>query len=154
MGTATRRIAAAFALAAAATAVTHGTSAAEPEGTEGTEAPAVTEAPAAGNVRYVLATGAPYQFQVTYLVNEPASKADYNANADAYLQRETIFVTPEAPWVFETDLADPQWAFLQVSSTTRGGMGAPNAHCEVLVDNNVAVTGDHPYSPICMLSQW
>ncbi|MCV7318425.1 hypothetical protein [Mycolicibacterium confluentis] len=145
MGTATRRIAAAFALAAAATAVTHGTSAAEPEGTENA---------GAGNVRYVLATGAPYQFQITYLVNQPASKAEYNANADAYLKRETIMVTPEAPWVFDTTLADPQWAFLQVSSTTRGGVGAPNAHCEVLVDGAVAVTGDNPYSPICMLSQW
>lgn len=123
--------------------------AAEPATEPGTE-----PAAANGNVRYTLATAAPYQFTITYLTTQPASKDAYNADADAYLKRDTVTVTPEAPWVFETDLADPQWAFLQASSTARGGMAAPNAHCDVAVDGVVAVQSDHPYSPVCLLSQW
>ncbi len=125
--------------ASAAFAITHGTAAAEPAGQ---------------SVQYTLSTAGPYEFQVTYLVNQPASMQAFNADSNAYLKRETITVAPGAPWVFNTTLADPQWAFLQVSSTARGGMAPPNAHCEVAVDGQVAVAQDHPYSPMCLLSQW
>ena len=68
-------------------------------------------------VRYTLTSGAPYQFQVFYLTAQPASKDAYNADAYAYAKRETITVGPDAPWVVETTLADPQWAILR--SATR-----------------------------------
>ncbi len=63
-------------------------------------------------------------------------------------------MSPDAPWVFPVTLADPQWAFLQVGSTTHGGQGAPNAHCDVSIDGQVAVAQDAPYSPQCYLSKW
>ncbi|MGN7778968.1 hypothetical protein ACTJJE_05535 [Mycolicibacterium sp. 22603] len=105
-------------------------------------------------VRYTLTSGAPYQFQVFYLTAQPPSMAAYNADAYAYAKRETITVGPGAPWVFETTLADPQWAILQVSSTTKGSVGAPNAHCDILAGDQVIAAADNPYSPICQGSQW
>ena len=143
MGKATRRTAAYLSavvmLAAGSGAVTEATANADPD---------------ARQIRYTLTTGAPYEFQLTYLTAQPPNKAAYNANANAYLKRETVTVAPDAPWVFPTVLADPQWAFLQVSSTTRGGMAAPNARCEVAVDGQVVIQNEHPYSPRCLGSQW
>jgi hypothetical protein len=63
-------------------------------------------------------------------------------------------VGPDAPWVFETTLADPQWAIFTVSSTTHGGQAAPNPHCEIAVDGQVVVQQDGPYNLQCKLSQW
>ncbi len=111
--------------------------------------------PAAGHqVRYTLTSAAPYDFQVLYLTAQPADKAAYNADAYTYVKRETINVAPDRPWVFETTLADPQWAILQVSSTTKGGVGAPNPHCDVAVDGQVTVAQDAPYSVVCQGTQW
>ena len=136
----TARVGAALVLAAAGVAATHGTSSAEPAPDH--------------QVTYTLATGGTYSFTVTYLTAQPPSKDAFNTNSDAFMKRETITVAPDAPWTFQTTLADPQWAFLQVSSTTRGGMAAPNAHCEVAVDGQVAIAQDAPYSPQCYLGQW
>jgi len=105
-------------------------------------------------VRYTLTSGAPYQFQVFYLTAQPPSKDAYNADAYAYAKRETINVGPGAPWVFETTLADPQWAILQVSSTTKGSVGPPNAHCEVAAGDQIIAAQDNPYSVTCQGTQW
>lgn len=112
--------------------------------------------PAAGQhqVTYTLSAAGPADFTVTYLTAQPASKAAYNADSYSFMKRETVNVGPGAPWTFTTTLADPQWAFLQVSSTTRGGQAAPNARCEVTVDGQVASAADAPYSPQCFLSRW
>ena len=105
-------------------------------------------------VRYTLTSGAPYQFQVFYLTAQPPSMDAYNADAYAFAKRETITVGPEAPWVFETTLADPQWAILQVSSTTKGGVGAPNAHCDIAAGDQIIAAQDNPYSVTCQGTQW
>lgn len=105
-------------------------------------------------MRYTLTTGAPYQFQLFYLTAQPPSLDAFNADAYAYAKRETVNVAPGAPWVFETTLADPQWAILQVSSTTKGGVGAPNAHCEIVAGDQVIAAQDNPYSPWCQGTQW
>jgi hypothetical protein len=105
-------------------------------------------------VTYTLATGGTYDFTITYLTAQPPSKDAFNADSNPFMKLETITVSPDAPWVFQTTLADPQWAFLQVASTTHGGQGAPNAHCEVSIDGQVATSQDAPYSPQCYLSKW
>ncbi|MGK2902071.1 MAG: hypothetical protein ACSLE7_04215 [Mycobacterium sp.] len=110
--------------------------------------------PAGQLVRYTLTSAAPYQFQVLYLTAQPASKDAYNDDAYAYVKRETINVGPGAPWVVETTLADPQWAIFQVSSTTKGSVGAPNARCEIAADGVVIAAQDNPYSPLCQGAQW
>ena len=84
----------------------------------GLMAPVASAAPAGHEVRYTLSVGGPATFDLLYLVNQPANKAAYNADAYAYLKRETVTVGPDAPWVFTTTLADPQWAIFTVSSTT------------------------------------
>ncbi len=136
----TARVGAALVLAVAGVAATHAVSSADP---------------APGHqVTYTLATGGTYDFTITYLTAQPPSKAAFNANSDGFMKRETVTVSPDAPWVFQTTLEDPQWAFLQVASTTHGGQAAPNAHCEVTIDGQVAVAQDAPYSPQCYLAQW
>ena len=139
MRTTTARAAAALALAAAGIAAGHAVSSADP---------------AQHQVTYTLTAAGPSDFTVTYLTAQPASKAAYNADSYAYMKREMINVGPGAPWTFTTTMADPQWAFLQVSSTTRGGQAAPEAHCEVAVDGQVVNSADAPYSPQCFLSRW
>lgn len=111
-------------------------------------------APAAPNVRYTVTSAAPYDFELFYLTSQPASMDAYNSDAYAYSTRQKVTVAPDAPFVFETTLADPQWAIMTVSSTARGGMAAPNAHCEIAVDGQIATAADHPYSPWCQLGQW
>ncbi len=136
----TARVGAALVLAAAGVAATSVVASADP---------------APGHqVTYTLATGGTYDFTITYLTAQPPSKDAFNADSNPFMKRETITVSPDAPWVFQTTLADPQWAFLQVASTTHGGQGAPNAHCEVSIDGQVAVAQDAPYSPQCYLSKW
>lgn len=137
----TAKAAAALMLAAAGVAAAQGVAGADP-------------ASGQHQVTYTLSAAGPYEFTVTYLSAQPASKAAYNADSYSYMKRETVSVGPETPWTFSTTMADPQWAFLQVSSTTRGGMAAPNAHCEVKVDDQIAVAQDAPYSPQCFLSRW
>lgn len=142
MRTATSKIGAAFgvaALVAAAGLISPATSNAEPAGHQ---------------VRYTLTSGADADFDLFYLVNQPADKAAYNADSYAYLKKEEITLAAGVPWVFETTLADPQWAILTVSSTTHGGRAAPNPHCDIAVDGQVAVQQDAPYNLQCQLGQW
>ncbi|MEV0669969.1 hypothetical protein [Mycobacterium sp. NPDC050441] len=140
MRKATTTVGAALVLAAAGMAVSNATAYAEPG--QGHQ------------VKYTLTSGAPYEFDLYYLTTQPASKDAYNADAYKYLQKATVNVGPDAPWVFETTLADPQWAIFTVASTTHGGQAQPNAHCEIAVDGQIAVQNDHPYSPRCQLGQW
>ena len=110
--------------------------------------------PAGHKVRYTLSVGGPASFDLLYLVNQPANKAAYNANAYSYLKRETVSVGPDAPWDFETTLADPQWAIFTVSSTTHGGQAAPDATCDIAVDGQSAAHQNAPYNVQCQLGQW
>jgi hypothetical protein len=144
MRTAKSKIGSAIAVAAlvasAGVAVSQGTSAADP---------------AAGHpVRYTLTTAAGADFDLYYLTTQPASKAAYNADSYSYLKKETVTLAPGVPWTFDTTLADPQWAILTVSSTTHGGREAPNPHCEITVDGQIAVQQDAPYNLQCQLGQW
>jgi hypothetical protein len=117
--------------------------------------PATANADPSGHqVQYTVTTDAPYDFTVTYLVNQPASKAAFNADSNSYLKRDTVHIGPDAPWVVPTTLADPQWAFLQVASTQHGGQGAPGAHCLISVDGQVVSQRDDPYNPQCLMGQW
>ncbi|MGK2879883.1 MAG: hypothetical protein ACSLE6_03505 [Mycobacterium sp.] len=141
MRKATSTVGAAIMLAAASMAGSQATANAEPD-------------PAAPNVRYSITVGAPYDFNLYYLTNEPPSMDAYNADPYAFMKNENVFLTPDAPWVFETSLADPQWGFLSVSSTTRGSVGPPTARCEIAVDNEVVVQHEDLYSPRCQLGQW
>jgi hypothetical protein len=139
MRTATTRVWAALAVAAAAIAVGHPTANAEP---------------AAHQVRYTLTAAGGADFDLFYLTTQPPNKAAYNANPYAFVKKEPVTLAPGVPWVFETTLADPQWAIFTVSSTTHGGQAAPNPHCDIAVDGQVVVQQDGPYNLQCQLSQW
>lgn len=126
-------------VAAAGMALGHGTSSADPAGHQ---------------VRYTLTTAGPTEFDLFYLTAQPPDKAAYNADAYKYVKREKVNVDPGTPWVFETTLQDPQWAIFTVSSTTHGGQGAPNPHCEIAVDGQVTVQQDGEYNLQCQGTRW
>jgi hypothetical protein len=106
--------------------------------------------PAGPNVRYVLSADAPVSFDVNYLINQPASKDAYNADAYAYLKKDRV----DAPWSFEATLADPQWAIINASAAAHAMQAPPNAHCEIWVDGQLAVQNSGPYTAFCQLSRW
>ncbi|MGD9621943.1 MAG: hypothetical protein AB7G47_18940 [Mycolicibacterium sp.] len=120
---------------------------------------AVSQAPANAQtaehqVRYTLTSAGAYEFDLFYLTTQPPSMEAFNADAYAYAKREKVNLAAGVPWVFETNLEDPQWAIMTVSSTARGGQAAPNAHCDIAVDGVVVVQHDDPYNVRCQLSQW
>ena len=133
------RSGAAAAIAVAGLAPTQAISSAEPPGHQ---------------VRYTLTSTGATGFDVYYLTTDPPSKEAYDADPYAFLKNERVNLAPGVPWVFETTLADPQWAIFTVSSTTHGGQAAPNPHCEIAVDGEVVVQQDAPYNLQCKLSQW
>jgi hypothetical protein len=107
--------------------------------------------PAAHQVRYTLTSAGPADFDLYYLTAQPPSKAAYDADAYAFLKKDQVSLAPGVPWVFETTMADPQWAVFTVSSTTHGGQAAPNPHCDIAVDGQVVVQQDAPYNLQCKL---
>ena len=143
MGNATRKVGAALMVVAASCAVSQ------------TVGSAVANAEPDGHqVHYTLTSAGPADFDLYYLTTQPPSKAAYDADPYSFLKKETVSLAPGVPWVFDTTLADPQWAILTVSSTTHGGQAAPNPHCEIAVDGQVAVQQDAPYNLQCQLKQW
>ncbi|MGB3486207.1 MAG: hypothetical protein WBB07_28805 [Mycobacterium sp.] len=113
-----------------------------------------TAEPVGQQVRYTLVSAGAYEFDLFYVTSQPPSMEAFNADAYAYAKREKVHLAPGVPWVFETTMEDPQWAILTVSSTTRGGQAAPNAHCDIAVDGQVQVAQDDPYNVRCQLSKW
>jgi hypothetical protein len=107
--------------------------------------------PAAHQVRYTLTSAGAADFDLYYLTAQPPSKAAYDADAYAFVKKEQGTLAPGVPWVFETTLADPQWAILTVSSTTHGGQAAPNPHCDIGVDGQVVAQQDAAYNLQCKL---
>jgi hypothetical protein len=132
-------VGAALVMAAAGLAATPVTANAQPEG---------------HTVKYTVTSGAPYEFDLTYLTAAPANKTAYNADAYAYIKRDTLTIGPDTPWTFEATLTTPNWAFLQAASTVHAGRGAPNAHCEITVDGQSIAAADNPYNPQCFPSPW
>jgi hypothetical protein len=116
---------------------------------------AAAQAQSAGHVvRYTLISAGAADYNLNYLTAQPASKEAYNADAYAYLKKETVNLAPGVPWVFETTLEDPQWAILTASTGVHAMQGSPNPHCEIAIDGQVAVQHDGPYTVHCQLSQW
>lgn len=139
MRTATIRVGAALALAAASIGVSQATANAEPT---------------THQVRYTLTSAGGADYNLNYLVAQPPSKEAYNADAYAYLKSEQMDLAPGVPWVFETTLEDPQWAILTASTGVHAMQGSPNPHCEIAVDGEVVVQNTGPYTANCQLGQW
>ena len=123
-------------------------------GFAGSQATAVADPAAGQQVRYTLTSAGDGDFDLFYLVSQPPSMAAYNADAYSFVKREEVHLAAGVPWVFETTLADPQWAILTVSSTTHGGQAAPNPHCDIAIDGQIAVAQDGPYNLQCQLTKW
>lgn len=126
-------------LAAASIAVSHATADAQSDGHV---------------VRYTLTSSTAADFQLNYLTAQPPSKQAYNADAYAYLKKETVVLQPGVPWVFETKLEDPQWAILTASTGVHAMQAPPNPHCEIAIDGQSAVQQNGTYTVQCQLSQW
>jgi hypothetical protein len=118
------------------------------------QAQANADPAATHQVRYTLVSQSGADFDLYYLVNQPPNKAAYNADSYSFLKKESVTLAGGVPWTFDTTLADPQWAILTVSSTTHGMRDAPNPHCDITVDGQVATQQDAPYNLQCQLGQW
>jgi hypothetical protein len=134
MRTATTRVGAAFVVAAAGIAVSHGTSSAEP---------------AAHKVTYTITTTSELTANIYYVNADPPSQAD--ANSPEYMPLARTLVSPAAPWVFETALNDPQWAFVSASGGLRVN---PEFHCDIAVDGQVVVSQQGGSGVQCALRPW
>ncbi|MGB3351538.1 MAG: hypothetical protein WBB00_02060 [Mycobacterium sp.] len=139
MRTATAKVGAVLMAAAASVAVSQVTANAQPAGQQ---------------VRYSVTSAGAYEFELFYLTSQPPSMEAFNADAYAFAKREKVTLAPGVPWVFETTMADPQWAILTASSTARGGQAAPNAHCDIAVDGQVLTQHDDPHNVRCQLGEW
>lgn len=139
MRTVTTRVGAVFMLAAASIALAQASATAEPAGPQ---------------VRYTLSATSPSDFEVNYLTAQPPSMEAYNADPYVYLKKERVNVAPGAPWVFETTLADPQWAIITASTGVHAMTASPNPNCEIAIDGQEAVRNSGPYTANCQLSQW
>jgi hypothetical protein len=126
-------------VAAAGIAMSHGTSSAEP---------------AAHQVRYTLTSATDVGFDVYYLTTQPPSKQAYDADPYSFLKSERVNLAAGVPWVFETTLADPQWAIVTASTAVHAMQAPPNPHCEIAIDGQVAVQQDGPYTVQCQLRTW
>lgn len=110
--------------------------------------------PAAHQVRYTLTSQTAVGFDLYYLTAQPPSKEAYDADPYAFMKNERVNLSPGVPWVFETTLADPQWAILTVSTAVHAMQASPNPHCEIAIDGQVAVQQDGPYTVQCQLKAW
>jgi hypothetical protein len=110
--------------------------------------------PAAHQVRYTLTSAGATGFDLYYLTAQPPSKEAYDADPYAFLKSERVDLAPGVPWVFETTLADTQWAIITASTAVHAMQSPPNPHCEIAIDGQVAVQQDGPYTVQCQLRQW
>jgi hypothetical protein len=135
MGTAMRRLGCAVVLTAAAGAVTHGTSAADP---------------AVHRVTYTITTTSDLTANIYYVVADPPNQAA--ANTDQFMPHARVPVGPGGPWVFETTLNDPtHWAYVSASGGLRVN---PEFHCEIAVDGQVVVSEQGGSGVRCSLRPW
>lgn len=123
MRTATTRVGAALAAAAAGVAVTHATSSAEPEGHQ---------------VTYTVTTTSDLMANIQYIHTDPPSQAAYNVGASQYLTSLHTPITGGQPLVYTATLANPdRWALI----TASGGLRInPEFRCEIAVDGQVVVS--------------
>jgi hypothetical protein len=110
--------------------------------------------PAGHQVRYTLTSAGATGFDVYYLTAQPPSKEAYDADPYAFLKSERVDLAPGVPWVFETTLADTQWAIITASTAVHAMQSPPNPHCEIAIDGQVAVQQDGPYTVQCQMKQW
>lgn len=116
--------------------------------------PTANAEPAAHQVRYTLTSAGDAVYNLNYLTSQPPSMQAYNANADAFLKSEPVTLAAGVPWVFDTMLADPQWAILRASTGVHAMQAPPSPHCEITIDGQVAVQQDGPYTVSCQLGRW
>jgi hypothetical protein len=139
MRTATTRVGATFLLTAAFVAASQTTAIAEP-------------APAEPNVQYTLTSQTGASFNVNYITAQPADLAAYNADAYSYLKKDEV--STAEPWVFKTTLADPSWAFIDMSVGFHRADAPPFPHCEISVNGQVVSQGGgDPYTARCSLGK-
>lgn len=126
-------------MATASVAVGHGTANAEPT---------------VHKVQYSLTSATDVGFDLYYLTTQPPSKEAYDADPYAFMKNERVNLTAGVPWMFEVDLADPQWAIVTASTAVHAMQAPPNPSCDIVVDGQVAVHQEGPYTVQCQLSQW
>jgi len=107
--------------------------------------------PETHTVRYTVTTQVQANFDLYYLVKEPADQAAVDANSKEYLRNERVTIAPGVPWVFETTLNDTQWAIVTAGSAFRV---PPNPSCEIAIDGQTVVAQSGVSGAQCALRTW
>jgi hypothetical protein len=110
--------------------------------------------PAAHQVRYTLSVTGPGNFNLFYAIAAPPNKAAYEADPYAFVKSEKVNLSPDAPWVFETTLTDPQAAMVNASGAAHAMQADPNPHCVITVDGQVVMDQTGPFAVQCQLRPW
>lgn len=117
--------------------------------------PAPAQGPALHHVRYTVTADAPYYARIYYRDAEPAVFSDYSHNPYIFSPKAEAEVGPDAPWVLETHLANPDlWAMVLVQSAESPNLPAPVFNCELAVDGVVVKTHSGPKGALCSIRNW
>ncbi|MDI3315384.1 MAG: hypothetical protein QJR12_14265 [Mycobacterium sp.] len=109
--------------------------------------------PVKHHVIYRVSAQSPIYADIYYLAQEPAIFAEYSHNPYQFVPNVKTDITPNKPWSYELDLANPdQWALVTASTGTEPG--TPMFHCELMVDGKVVVAKDGPKGVLCSIRHW
>jgi hypothetical protein len=109
-----------------------------------------TAQPAGHKVTYTVTTTSELSANIYYINADPPNQAV--ANTPEYMPAARVVVSPDAPWVLETTLNDPnQWAFVSASGGLRVN---PDFHCEIAVDGQVVQSQQGGSGVQCSLRPW
>ena len=104
-------------------------------------------------VKYTVTAANPIYADIFYIGQEPPDFGQWSKNPYRFTPNVQVDVGPNAPWVYELQLARPdQWAM--ISASTGLEPGTPNFHCEIEVDGAVVITEDGAKGVLCSTRTW
>ena len=119
-------------------------------GLAGTPASAQPQGP--HQVKYTVTSQSPVDSQIWYMETEPVDFSAYSWDPWHYVNSVRVDVKPDAPWVWEYTLYDPeQWAMVTASAHAPPN---PKFHCELTIDGVVVVSKDGDHGVLCSPRPW
>lgn len=114
--------------------------------------------PAVHTVTYTVTATGELTGSVRYIISDPASQADFNANSAEFLTTVPTAFSAGEPLVYTVTLTDPnQWAYVSASGGCHWpncGSGIPELHCEIAVDGQPVVAQTATTGVTCSTRPW
>ena len=111
--------------------------------------------PTPHHVRYTVSATAPIFSNIYYRDVDPPTWSDYSHNPYEFSPRADVTVGPNQPWVFDTNLTDPNlWATVMVQSGEAPNFKTPTFSCKLEVDGVVVKQDSGPHGALCSIRNW